>query len=117
MNKYAPRYTGPRRRAGTRGERLGKCFNTSTRSPRVGPIFQGAVSRGGLGDNRQSLRERVGAPLSLRERVRVRDRYHPAHASTARTAAVILPSSGRTKLSSGGLKGMGTSSAVTRLSG
>ena len=55
INRTAPRY------AAKRGRLLGVNGLTSpekgpkTRSPRVGPIFPGAVSRGCFGENRQSL--------------------------------------------------------------
>ena len=49
---FAPRYTGPRRRAGTRGERVlrGQQEGSSmVRSSRVAAVFIGGVSSTGMG--------------------------------------------------------------------
>jgi PAS domain S-box-containing protein len=55
INSCAPRYAAKRTRLlGVNG--IGFCRKTpKNRSPRVGPVFSGAVSRGCFGENRQSL--------------------------------------------------------------
>ena len=55
IKRCAPRYAAKRRRLlGANGLSILE-RGLKIRSPRVGPIFSGAVSRGRLGENRQSL--------------------------------------------------------------
>ena len=79
INRCAPRYAAKRRRLGVNGSTSTK-KDPKIRSPRVGPVFSGAVSRGCHGGNRQSLWGESGRQGALRRVTRGlwRGRHQPA---------------------------------------